>query len=51
MISGIAIALMLVLFAGLSVWAWSARRQHDFDEAAALALEEPNAGKVSGDCA
>jgi cbb3-type cytochrome oxidase subunit 3 len=39
MISGIAIALMLLLFAGLVAWAWSARRLHDFSEAAALALE------------
>jgi cytochrome c oxidase cbb3-type subunit 4 len=40
MISGIAIALMLLLFAGLVVWAWSGRREHDFSEAAALALED-----------
>lgn len=50
MISGIAIALMLVLFCGVVGWAWSRRRQADFAEAAALALEtttsppgEPNA--------
>lgn len=40
MISGIAIALMLLLFAGLVLWAWSGRRERDFKEAAALALEE-----------
>ena len=40
MISGIAIALMLVLFAGLVLWAWSGRRLRDFTEAASLALED-----------
>lgn len=40
MISGIAIALMLVLFLGLTGWAWSRRRIDDFNEAAHLALED-----------
>ncbi|MGN6521395.1 MAG: cbb3-type cytochrome c oxidase subunit 3 [Dokdonella sp.] len=39
MISGILIALMLVLFPALFAWAWSTRRREAFDEAAALALE------------
>lgn len=43
MIAGFFIALMLLLFAGISGWAWSARRRDDFTEAAALALElEPS---------
>jgi cytochrome c oxidase cbb3-type subunit 4 len=49
MISGIAIALMLLLFAGLVFWAWSGRRQHDFSEAAALALEDESAPARQGD--
>jgi cytochrome c oxidase cbb3-type subunit 4 len=38
MISGILIALMLVLFVGLFVWAYAPARQQRFSEAAALAL-------------
>ncbi|MBS0318859.1 MAG: CcoQ/FixQ family Cbb3-type cytochrome c oxidase assembly chaperone [Proteobacteria bacterium] len=38
MISGIAIALMLVSFAGIVGWAWSRQRERAFAEAAALAL-------------
>ncbi len=40
MISGIFIALMLVLFIGLSVWAYAPGRKQRFSEAAALALVE-----------
>ena len=40
MISGILTAVLLVTFLGLWVWAWSRRRQHDFNEAANLPLEE-----------
>lgn len=40
MISGIATALMLVAFLGVWAWAWSKRRQHDFNEAAQLPLSE-----------
>jgi|GEM_PF-1723771 len=39
MISGILIAVMLVLFPAMVAWAWSARRRDDFEQAAALALE------------
>jgi cytochrome c oxidase cbb3-type subunit 4 len=38
MISGILIALMLVLFVGLFVWAYTPGRKQRFNEAAALAL-------------
>jgi cbb3-type cytochrome oxidase subunit 3 len=38
MISGIFIALMLVLFVGLFVWAYAPGRRQRFAEAAALAL-------------
>lgn len=47
MISGIAIALMLVLFLGLAAWAWSHRRIADFNEAARLALEDGAASPAS----
>jgi cbb3-type cytochrome oxidase subunit 3 len=38
MISGLFIALMLVLFVGLFVWAYAPSRKQRFSEAAALAL-------------
>jgi cytochrome c oxidase cbb3-type subunit 4 len=38
MISGIFIALLLVLFLGLFAWAYGPGRKQRFDEAAALAL-------------
>jgi cbb3-type cytochrome oxidase subunit 3 len=38
MISGILIALMLTLFVGLFVWAYTPGRKQRFQEAAALAL-------------
>jgi len=38
MISGILIALMLALFIGLFVWAYTPGRKQRFQEAAALAL-------------
>jgi cytochrome c oxidase cbb3-type subunit IV len=43
MISGILTGVLLVTFIGLWVWAWSRRRQPDFDEAARLPLEDSSA--------
>lgn len=42
---------MLVLFIGIIVWAWSSRRKKAFDEAAQIPLEDgDNAGQgASGD--
>lgn len=40
MISGILTSILLVTFIGLWVWAWSRRRNDDFNEAAHLPLEE-----------
>jgi cytochrome c oxidase cbb3-type subunit 4 len=40
MISGIVTALLLVLFIGGWIWAWSPKRKHEFDNAARLPLEE-----------
>lgn len=39
-LSGIVTAALIVLFVGLCVWAWSAKRRKAFDEAARLPLEE-----------
>jgi cytochrome c oxidase cbb3-type subunit 4 len=35
--------MMLALFIGIIVWAWSARRKKQFDEAARLPLEDDDA--------
>lgn len=43
MISGIYTALLLIIFVALWIWAWSAGRRRDFDEAARLAIEESSA--------
>ena len=37
---GVWTAALLAVFAAIVVWAWSARRRRDFDEAARLPLEE-----------
>lgn len=39
-ISGLLTALLIVLFAGIVVWAWSGARRKAFDAAARLPLEE-----------
>jgi cytochrome c oxidase cbb3-type subunit 4 len=40
MISGIVTAILLVVFVGGWVWAWSPRRRQEFEEAALLPLDE-----------
>ena len=40
MISGIVTSLLLVLFVGGWIWAWSPRRRGEFDAAAKLPLDE-----------
>lgn len=40
MISGIVTALLLVLFIGGWIWAWSPKRKREFEDAAQLPLEE-----------
>jgi cytochrome c oxidase cbb3-type subunit 4 len=37
---GVFTVVMLVMFLGIFVWAWSSRRKTDFDEAAQLPLDE-----------
>jgi cytochrome c oxidase cbb3-type subunit IV len=39
-INGIVTALLLVLFIGLVLWAWSGKRKADFERAARLPLED-----------
>jgi cytochrome c oxidase cbb3-type subunit 4 len=39
-LSGIATALLLVIFVGGWIWAWSARRQQDFEAASRLPLDD-----------
>jgi cbb3-type cytochrome oxidase subunit 3 len=48
MVSGIFIAVLLVLFLGLFVWAYAPGRKQRFEEAAALALvdDAPRAEKA-----
>ena len=40
MTSGILTAILLVVFLGLVVWAWSKRRAKDFSDASKLPLED-----------
>ena len=40
MVSGIITAILLLLFIGGWIWAWSPGRKADFDEASKLPLEE-----------
>jgi cytochrome c oxidase cbb3-type subunit IV len=39
-LSGVVTAILIVLFLGVWIWAWSARRKSQFDQAARLPLEE-----------
>ncbi|AKC86392.1 CcoQ/FixQ family Cbb3-type cytochrome c oxidase assembly chaperone [Pseudoxanthomonas suwonensis] len=43
MIAGIVTGLLLALFIGAWIWAWSPKRKRAFDEAARLPLEEGEA--------
>ncbi|HEY5803818.1 MAG TPA: cbb3-type cytochrome c oxidase subunit 3 [Lysobacter sp.] len=43
MTSGIITAVLLVLFVGGWIWAWSPRRKPEFDAAAQLPLDEQDA--------
>ena len=37
-------AVLLVVFVGIVVWAWSAKRKPDFDAAARIPLEDETSG-------
>jgi cytochrome c oxidase cbb3-type subunit 4 len=41
-IRGLLTLVLMVAFIGIWIWAWSKRRKRDFDETAALPLEEDN---------
>ena len=41
---GIFTLIMLLLFIGICVWAWSSKRKKDFEEAARLPLEPDHPG-------
>ena len=43
-LSGILTGILIVLFAGIVAWAWSARRRVAFDATARLPLEEDRSG-------
>lgn len=51
LIHAILTVVMFVLFIGIIVWAWSAKRKRGFDEAARLPLEDDDAvsARPSGD--
>ena len=40
MVSGIVTSILLVLFLGGWIWAWSPRRRREFDAAAQMPLED-----------
>jgi cytochrome c oxidase cbb3-type subunit 4 len=39
-LSGLFTALLILVFIGIGIWAWSARRKESFEQAARLPLEE-----------
>lgn len=39
-LSGVVTAVLIAAFLGGVAWAWSARRKHDFEEAARLPLDD-----------
>lgn len=39
-LSGLVIVVLMTVFAGIVIWAWSGKRTRDFSEAAQLPLEE-----------
>ena len=39
--------ILLVTFIAIVIWAWSKKRKHDFNEAANLPLNEPEAPPAS----
>ncbi|KAF1694832.1 MULTISPECIES: cbb3-type cytochrome c oxidase subunit 3 [Pseudoxanthomonas] len=45
MISGIVTAVLIALFVGGWIWAWSPKRKREFEDAARLPLEEEDQGE------
>jgi cytochrome c oxidase cbb3-type subunit 4 len=50
MISGILAGVLLAAFLGIAAWAWSARAQPRFDDAAQLPLRDEPAEGCCGQC-
>ncbi len=48
MISGIYTAVMLLIFIGVFLWAWSCRNKQTFEELAHLPLEKDPSNQVIG---
>ena len=50
-VNGVFVVILLVLFLGITIWAWSPKRKKTYQKMAALPLEEDrstNSGKVGG---
>lgn len=45
MISGVVTAVLIALFVGGWIWAWSPKRKREFEDAARLPLEEEDQGE------
>ena len=45
MISGLVTAVLIALFVGGWIWAWSPKRKREFEDAARLPLEEEDQGE------
>jgi cytochrome c oxidase cbb3-type subunit IV len=46
-LSGVMTAVLMLVFIGIAVWAWSGKRRQGFDAAARLPLEEDTAPTVT----
>jgi cytochrome c oxidase cbb3-type subunit 4 len=46
-LSGVMTAVLMLVFIGIAVWAWSSKRRQGFDAAARLPLEEDTAPAVT----
>jgi cytochrome c oxidase cbb3-type subunit 4 len=44
---GLWTGVLLVIFIGIIVWAWSGKRKRDFDEAARLPLDDDEPGSTA----
>lgn len=45
-LSGIVTTLLLIIFVGIAIWAYSSKRKKDFNEAARLPLEDEDQDSV-----
>lgn len=47
--SGVMTAILIIVFIGIIVWAYSSRRRRDFEEAARIPLEDENPSEDQDD--